>query len=131
MSSQNNILDEQLIKKLKQNKISITFCSICILLGFLGYVFRIMHWPGATLLVSFGFGVFCGYLIAKTLFIKKAAKIILLNLIPIIISCLLIIRYQNFLIVISMFLGITLISFIINLIIGLRIKKNNREIQGK
>jgi hypothetical protein len=131
MNNEDKILDDQFIKKPKQNKISITFCSICILTGLLGYIFHVMHWPGATLLVSFGFGSFCGYLIAKTLFIKKPAKIILLNFIALIISTLLIIRYQNYLIVIFMFLGMTLVSFITYLIKGLIIIKNNLEIQGE
>jgi len=129
MSSPDDILDSAVVKIPKKNEISISFSIICIVIALLGIVFQIQHWPFSAELLFLGCGVLCGYLSAKTVFIQGRNKIILITLIPLCISCLLIIRYQNFLNAIYSYVGITLISFIVTLVLGLRIKRYNRSIE--
>jgi len=127
---QNDIIDDHLSGKQKSNKISFKFCSIFVLTVFIGFYFRLNHWPGATILMLLGWSILCGYLIAKTFFLKKIGQIILTNSISILISFLVINSYDYFNYTCT-YSSLVIISFTVTFIFGYRIKKYNQRIQNE
>lgn len=128
MDNSNRVLDDELLhtRKKKETKLSFPLCIVLLGIGIVGVLFKIQHWPGASLMLLLSTGSLTGYLWGKLFFSKGGWYRLKLFAAPLLPQLLLIIKYKYYNIIALLVLsGIISVSAIITILYELWAKKRN------